>query len=202
MAEIDREIALFQKADRRRILEEQLQKKRETWDIRKKITYTLDILIDGIKKGTQYLYALKLEFEEKTVFNGKFKIPFIKNFFDVMQETADEIIFVSNKRKVTCMMRSITCQEPKEIERWSEETAEGLKKAGLRVGEYRAQSVNQMKYFCFEVPTAAGDSYNLSFCLKKGLQIYTGVLNCLGEDKDGMGLLLEALILVTEEWNR
>ena len=72
MAEIDREIALFQKADRRRILEEQLQKKRETWDIRKKITYTLDILIDGIKKGTQYLYALKLEFEEKTVFNGKF----------------------------------------------------------------------------------------------------------------------------------
>ena len=194
MAEIDREIALFQKADRQRILEEQLQKKRETWDIRKKITYTLDTLTDGIRKGTQYLYALKLEFEKKTVFSGKFNIPFIKNFFDVMEETEDGIIFVSNKRKVTCMMRSIICQEPKEIERWSEETLEGLKKVGLHVGEYRMQSVNQMEYFCFEIPTAAGDAYSISFCFKKGLQIYTGVLNCLSEEKDGMGLLLEALI--------
>ena len=168
MAEIDREIALFQKADRQRILEEQLQKKRETWDIRKKITYTLDTLTDGIRKGTQYLYALKLEFEKKTVFSGKFNIPFIKNFF----------------------------------ERWSEETLEGLKKVGLHVGEYRMQSVNQMEYFCFEIPTAAGDAYSISFCFKKGLQIYTGVLNCLSEEKDGMGLLLEALILVIEEWNR
>ncbi len=32
--------------------------------------------------------------------------------------------------------------------------------------------------------------------------MYTGSLNCMQEDRDGMGLLLEALVLVAEEMNQ
>ena len=126
MAEIDREIALFQRANRERIQEEQLQEKREAWDIKKKITYNVEALIHGIKSGKQYLYALKLEFETRKIFEEQFKIPFIKDFFDVIEETSDNIFFVSNKRKVTLMAQAIRFPKFNEVENWSEKTIEKL----------------------------------------------------------------------------
>ena len=202
MAEIDREIALFQRANRERIQEEQLQEKREAWDKKKKITYNVEALIHGIKSGKQYLYALKLEFETRKIFEEQFKIPFIKDFFDVIEETSDNIFFVSNKRKVTLMAQAIRFPKFNEVENWSEKTIEKLEKLGLHVKKDHSRIVNQMEYFCYEIPTSAGDSYNISFYIKKGHQVYTGTINCLSENKDGMGLLLEALILVMEEMNR
>lgn len=202
MAEIDREIALFQRADRERIQEERLQEKREAWDIKKKLTYSVETLINGIKSGKQYLYALKLEFETRTIFNERFSLPFIKDFFDDMKETSDEVFFVSNKRNVTLMIRSVTCQGTKEGENWPEETLEKLDLLGLHVRKSHSRIVEQMEYVCYEIPTSAGDSYNVSFWIKKGQQVYIGAMNCLSKDKDGMGLLLEALILVMEEMNR
>ncbi len=60
--ELDRAIALFERENREMEQKEQKNLEREKYDPKKRITYTLEQLITGIKQGKQYIYTLKLCF--------------------------------------------------------------------------------------------------------------------------------------------
>lgn len=199
--EIDRDIALMQREYRESELEEERKKKFEKYDLKKKIKYTLEELIEGIKRGKQFLYMLKIEFHIKTILDGNLKIPYMINFFDVIEDKPENLFLVSSKRKVSMVATAIPWEQMKPLQDWMESIKDSLEKINLHPQIGSLQTVNQMEYFSYEIPTSEGKTYNLIFRYPKEGKIYSATLNCMSEDKEGMGLLLEAIIYVIEDIN-
>lgn len=201
--EIDLAIALLEKQDREDVQEAINAQDSARYDLKKLITYSLEELIAGIKSGKQYLYALKMLFEPRDVLNGRWKIPQIIDFFDIVSDEPETLIMTSSKRKVSNVfsMAAGGRMEPPFTE-WIAHTKKTLRGMNLYMKLDHSDTVNQMEYFCYELPTSEGITYNVHFrCLKQGV-LFSGALNCMNKDKDGMGLLLEAMIHVMEEMNR
>lgn len=201
--EIDQTIALLQKEYRGREEREERQRKIDLHDPRENITYTLEQLIAGIKSGEQYIYTLKLLFETRAVMDGQWTIPFILDFFDFEKDDATNVLLVNNQRNtsmaaVTIPMETIMLP----LENWVPRSIEALKGQNLHVRQVKAQAVNQMEYFCYELPTSESRMYNVQFRIIKNEQMCVGGFCCKLDDKEGMGLLMEAMVYVMEEMNR
>jgi len=201
--EIDQTIALLQKENRERIREESRQEERDLYDPKKRITYTLEELIAGIKSGKQYLYTLKMNFEPRAVLGGQWRIPFITDFYDLFSDEPDNLLMTSNKRNVS-MAAVVVPNEGVNLslQEWIDQMKTKFKEMNLYMMPLESRVVNQMEYFCYELPTSAGMSYNVQFRCVKDKQIYNGSFFCMNEEKEGMGLMLEAMVHVMEEMNR
>lgn len=99
--ELDRTIALLQREQWEKEEKEAGQREQDPNDPKKRITYTLEELIQGIRSGKQYLYTLKLEFEPMEILKGSFRIPFIRDFYDVVENEPDSLLLVSSRRKAS-----------------------------------------------------------------------------------------------------
>lgn len=200
--EIDREIAFMQQAYQASELKEQREKEYEKYDLKRKIKYSLPELEEGIKSGKQFLYALKIEFIMKEVLDGNLQIPYMLDFFDVIDDKPENLFLVSSKRKVSMVATVIPNVQLRTMEDWMSTLKESVKKLNLYATMGAPQVVNQMEYFSYEVPTSEGVTYNLMFRYPKNEKIYSGSFNCMIEEKEGMGLLLEAMIRMIESFNR
>lgn len=201
--DVDLSIALLQKEKWIREQEEIRQQERDKYDPRKWMTYTLEGLIEGIRSGKQLLYSLLMEFEPKEVFDGKLKLPYIKNFFILEKEEPETVIWGSERPKMSLMISCIPCQGAKQSQKeWVDQSVAKLRELKLRARLLQTQKTGRMEYFCYEVPSAEGVVYNISFRYQKEEYLYAGNLNCMNKDKEGMGLLMEALLYVTEEMNQ
>lgn len=201
--ELDQSIALLQKEQWIREQEEIRQKERDKYDLKKQIKYTLEELIEGVKSGKQFLYALKMEFEPREVFDSGLKLPYIKNFFSVEKEEPDSLFWGCDKRKVSMVIMCISNSRIKQpFKEWVAQSKDALRASNLKVRLLHSKAVGKMEYFCYEAPTSEGVTYNITFRYTKAGKIYVGSYNCMNEDKEGMGLLLEALVHVTEEINQ
>lgn len=201
--EIDQTIALLQKENRERIEEESRQKERDLYDPKKRITYTLEELIAGIKRGEQYLYTLKLSFETKKVLGGQWRIPVPADFYDVFHDERDNLLMTNSKRNVS--MAAVAVPVPgslPELSEWMSQIKKKLKEMKLNMKPVSSKTVGRMEYFCYELPTSAGLSYNVQFRCIKNMQMFTGSFFCMNEEREGMGLMLEAMVHVIEEQNR
>lgn len=199
--EIDKEIALMQSAYRANQLEEERKKDFEKYNLKKKIKYTLEEMIEGIKSGKQYLYTLKIEFDTKAILDDGLKIPYMIHFFDVVDDKPENLFLVSSRRKISMNATVIPWEQMRPLQDWMEFTKYSLEKINLHPKIGSMQTVNQMEYFSYEIPTSEGRTYNLIFRYPKDRKIYSATLNCMSEDKEGMGLLLEAMIHVIEDMN-
>lgn len=199
--EIDQSIAVFVKENWERELDEIRQQENAGYDLKTKVTYTLEELIDGVRRGQQFLYTLKMNFEPKEILGGGFTIPFITDFFDVVEDRPENLLLASSRHNVSMVAGAVPCEQMKPLREWVAQTEEGLKSLNLSVKMFCIESKERMEYFCFEIPTSKGKSYNVTFRYPKGELVYSGTLNCLSEEKAGMGLLLEALVHVAEEMN-
>lgn len=201
--EIDQKIALLQKEFRRKEEEEALQRKMDLYDPRKKITYTLEQLVSGIKSGEQYIYTLKLLFETRAVMNGQWNLPLILDFFDVLRDGNTSLVLVNIFRKVSVAAVALPSEMALlPLEDWVSRSVAALKGQNLSILQMKTQAVNQMEYFCYQLFTSEGPTYNIQFRILKNGQMCTGNFCCRFEDRDGMGLLLEAMVCVMEEMNR
>ena len=200
--EMDLSIARFIKEYWEREEAEERERLRKQYDPKERITYTLEELIEGIRKGQQYLYTLPLEFEPRRLLGGRFTIPNIKDFFDVEDDEPEAVLLASNKRKVALSLSVAPCKKVKQsMDQWIGQTREKFKEMHWVMKPERKKSMGNMDYFCFVMPTAEGRLYNVMFRLHKDEQLYAGVLNCPEEDRKGMGLLLEAMVHVMQEMN-
>lgn len=200
--ELDRDIALLQRAQRERELEELRKRELEEYDWKKKIKYTLDELKEGIKSKKQYLYMLKIEFETRTILDGGLSIPCMIDFFDVVDDKPESILLASTKRKISMAATVIPKTEVIPLEAWAKGTKDGLEQLSLYAQIGTMNTVRSMEYFSYEVPTSEGTTYNLMFRYPRGEKMYSGAFNCMSQEKEGMGLLLEAVVHVIEEMNR
>ncbi|MCM1259099.1 MAG: hypothetical protein NC307_14785 [Roseburia sp.] len=201
--EMDCSIALFIREQREREEEEKRRELREKHDPRKWISYTLEELTEGIKKGKQYIYTLRLEFETRELLSGRIKIPYIKDFFDVNDDEPETALLASNRHKVTMNISDAPCNNPQQpFEEWIAQTKEAMKAMHLHMKLEKKETVGEIEYFCFTMPTSAGQVYSVMFRLQKNGRLCVGASNCMEEEREGMGLLLEAMVHVIEEINR
>ena len=201
--EMDLSIALFIREQRKRDQEAQRESQESSYDLKAHITYTLEDLIEGVRRGKQYLYTLRLEFEPRKLLEGRITIPYIKNFFDVEEDGAETALLASNQRKAA--MNFSHCGDKileLSLDEWMAETKELMKKMHLYIKPERKKSLGNLEYFCFTVPTSGGRLYNVTFRMRKDGRLYAGALNCPEKEREGMGLLLEAVVCVIEEMNR
>ncbi len=200
--EMDLSIARFIKEYWERQEEEEQERLRKQYDPRERVTYTLEELIEGIRKGHLYLYTLLLKFEPRALLGGRITIPYIKNFYDVEDDEPGAVLFASNKRKSTISLSFAPCKKGKQsMDQWINETRERFKEMRWIMKPERKKSMGDMEYFCFVMPTSEGRLYNVMFRFFKEEQLYAGVMNCPEEDRKGMGLLLEAMVYVIQEMN-
>lgn len=200
--EIDRSIALYLREQWEREEEEKRKSFKEQYDPKSYIKYTLEELIEGIRKKEQYLYTLRLEFEEKKLLDGRLVIPFIKDFFDAIDDESQTVLLASNKRHVTMTFSDTPCGKTGcTMDAWIAGTESRLKAMHLHMKVEKKNTLGSMEYICCTMPTSQGYLYNVVFQMQKGDRIYAGALNCPEEDKEGMGLLLEAVAHVIEEMN-
>ena len=201
--EMDLAIARFIRDQWERQEEEEKERLRKQYEPKERITYTLEELIEGIRKGRQYLYTLLLEFETKELLDGRLTIPFIKNFYDVEQNEAGMVFLASNVRKVVFSVSDAPCTKTKmSLDKWITQTKEAMKDLRIYIKPGKKAAIGNMEYFCYTAPTSKGRLYNIVFRLQKGDRIYAGNFNCPEEEQKGMGLLLEAMVHVIEEMNR
>lgn len=199
----DQVIALLQREYRDREEKEEWQKKIDMYDPKKSIVYTLDQLIDGIKSGEQYIYFMKLLFETREVLDGQWKIPYILDFFDMENYEKELLQLFSNKRNVNMSAMSIPVEQIQlPNDGWISRSVKALNTYNLKIKVVKTQSINQLDYFCYEMPTKDGTVYNVQFRIVKKEHICVGNYNCMLDDKDGKGLLIEAMVCVMEELNR
>ncbi len=201
--EIDLAIARFVREDREQKEEEERQRAMDMYDPRKNTTYTLEELMGGIRKGKQYLYTLLLEFEPRQPLEDAFTIPFIKDFFDEEEHHPQMVLLASTKRKVAMNLMYVQCSQAQQsLEEWAKEVQKNMKDARLPVKLEQSRKLGSMEYFCSMMPSAAGRIYQIMFRMQKGDRLYMGVMNCMEKEREGMGLLLEAIVCLTEEMNR
>lgn len=200
--EMDLSIALFVREQRERAEEEKRARAWEEIDPKARIKYTVEELAEGIRKGEQFLYTLKMEFAPREVLAGRFTMPYVRDFFDVEADEPEAIILLSNKRKVSVSISDMPCREVAQpLDEWVSQTKEMMAEKHLHIRPVRKKSLGRMEYFCFTLPTAEGRLYNVAFRFQKGDRLYTGALNCPVEEQEGMGLLLEAMVHVMWEMN-
>ena len=200
--EMDLSIARFIREQWEREEEEERERLRKQYDPKERITYTLEELIEGIRSGKQYLYTLRMEFEPRQLLEGRFTIPYIKDFFDVEDDRPESLLLASNKRKVTMTFSDSPCKKVRQpLEQWIAQTREAVKEFHWHMKPERKKSMGNMEYFSFVMPTAEGKLYNVMFRFQKGERLYVGAMNCPEEERKGMGLLLEAMVYVIDEMN-
>lgn len=201
--EMDQSIALFVRECREKEAEEEKERIREQYDPKQRITYTLEEMVDGIRRGKMYLYTLRMEFGTKELLSGRITVPYIKDFFDVVEEEEETALLASNKRKVSFNISDTPCKKAvQSFEEWVSLTKEAMKNLHIYIKPEKKAVVGELEYFCYVSPTSVGRLYNVMFRMQKGERICVGALNCMEEEKKGMGLLLEAIVLMIEEMNR
>jgi len=144
------------------------------------------------------------QYDPRKLLEGRFTIPFIKDFFDVVDDEPGTIaLLASNRHKVTFSLSDAPCKKAAQsMDEWIRQTAAVMEKKNLHMKVEYKKVIGNMEYFCYMMPTAEGSLYNIMFRMQKEERIYAGALNCLKEEKEGMGLLLEAMVHVMEEMNR
>lgn len=201
--ELDLATARFIKEHQDWERQEEVERLLKQFDLKENISYTLDELAEGIRKGEQQLYTELLKFEPRRLLDGRITIPYVKDFFDAEHDKPDKAFFVSNENTVAITILDIPCEGiPQSLEEWITAICEPLKEYHWHIKPTKKKSMGNMEYFCFVMPTAKGKLYNVTFRYHKDGRLFVGTMNCPEEEKDGMGLLLEAMVYVTVELNR
>lgn len=201
--ELDLATARFIKEQQIRETEEELERLLKQYDPKENISYTLEELAEGIRKGEQYLYTVRMEFEPRQLLDGRITIPYMKDFFDLELDEPDSAFLVSNRNNVAMTISDAPCEKVMQpLEEWISGISEPLKEYHWHIKPVQKKSMGNMEYFCFVMPTAKGKIYNVMFRYHKGGRLCVGGMNCPEEEQKGMGLLLEAMVYVILEMNR
>lgn len=201
--ELDLATARFIKEQQDWARQEEVERLLKKFDPKENITYTLEELIEGIRKGEQQVYTELLEFEPRRLLDGRISIPYIRDFFDLELDEPESAFFVSNRNTSAMTISDVQCEKVVQpLEEWMTGIIEPLKEYHWHIKPVKKKSMGSMEYFCFVMPTAKGKLYNVMFRYHKDGRICIGAMNCPEEEKDGMGLLLEAMVYVIVELNR
>lgn len=108
--ELDLATARFIKEQQDWERQEEVERLMKKFDPKENITYTLEELIEGIRKGEQQLYTELLEFEPRRLLDGRISIPYIRDFFDLELDEPESAFFVSNRNTSAMTISDMPCE--------------------------------------------------------------------------------------------
>lgn len=196
MAALDEKIAMLER-------EQRLEKRKSEQPLVEAVEkprLSIDEIRLGIQKG-HFFVPEDREFIFKTVFLFPEKIPmiYIDDFYTDQQETDEMVIYVNNNKN----MGQTLVHLPEEMENisvdaWAEQIKSGMKKEGLYADIVKKKSLDKLDYIIYRTPSKRGWIYNIIFRIHKEKRNIVGAYNCMEEDKDTYGLLMEAMVLETQ----
>ena len=191
MMRTDEKIAILEKQKR---LE---QKEKEKEEKRQELTfsYTVEELKEKIPSKKLMLGFLKIVLEMKTVTEGNLKIPFIIDFFDVIEEKEQSVWYASNQYNVTFVL--VFLKEKKKrmpISEWKKFLVKEMRGNQIFMDVKKTKEMEKLDYICYETPSGKGTFYNITFQLNEEKGYFVGTFGCDQKQKETMGVLLEAMV--------
>ncbi len=217
--EMDRSIALLARAAREeREREEQrgieaetpgtpdtssTSKTPDTPDTKESPAYTREELMEGIRKGQVMFDGLSISFTEREILCGAWRFPWMEGFFDTEREEKDCVFWSCKEWAVSMILALGDCTgEQPSMEEWIQGAVDVLKDGNLYPRLLNRQKQGDLEYFSYRLPTAGGRTYSIGFRWEREGKLLGGTFTCMERDREWMGVLLEAVLLVMEERNR
>lgn len=193
---LDEKIAMLERGQR---LEKRKSEHPLVDNIEKK-QLSIDDMRLGIQEG-HILFPEDREFVFKTIFLFPEKIPMIciEDFYTDQQETEEMVIYVNNNNNVGQTLIHLPQEMEKiSVESWAEQIKNGMKKEGMYADIIKKKSMEKLDYIVYRTPSKQGWIYNIIFRIHRDKWNIVGAYNCMDDDKDTYGLLMEAMILETQ----
>ncbi len=194
----DERIALL---DRMRRMKEQEEKEGKVQEQKKKIL-TLEQALKAVSDGKLELEDGRLlEFETRTYF--KEELPFVcfRNFYQASQEEESGLILVNHDKNVSQIMSwSTEKRAAKTLQQWSNLLVNGMAANRMYARILKKKSLEKIEYLCFEVPAGEKRVWNLMFRFKNQWEGFSVNYNCMQEDVEFYGILLEAMMVHLNRW--
>ncbi len=193
---LDEKIAQMERERRKK---EKEKEKEATAPVKK---LTLQEALEGICAGEMRLYEGEhLEFETHVYSDQKVPMILFKNFHQAFKEDKEGVIYINHSKEVSQILSWPKAKiKPVTFDQWSNQLVNGMASNGLHAKVGEKKQLDYLEYICFDVPTGKGWLYNIVFRRKGKEQSLTGNYNCLKEDKDTYGIILEAMIVAMDQW--
>lgn len=187
---IDEKIALVEKEYRKSLKEAQEPEEKETRSI-----YTLEEVREKIHQGFLFVNFDMLHFDTLDILGGALKIPFIKDYFDVVENGDQTTLLASNHFGTSLTAAKFDeVKERNAVGTWSKFMKKAMQENKFYCDIKKEKALKHVDYICYETPTAKGLTYNITFRLIEEKQWFVGTFNCQQEEKFSTGQLFEAFI--------
>ena len=180
----DEKIAILEKQKRLEQREKEKEEKRQELTF----SYTVEELKEKIPSKKLMLGFLKIVLEMKTVTEGNLKIPFIEDFFDVIEEKEQSVWYASNQHNVTFVL--VFLKEKKKrmpISEWKEFLVKEMRGNQIFMDVKKTKEMEKLDYICYETPSGKGTFYNITFQLNEEKGYFVGTFGCDQKQKETMG---------------
>ena len=127
----------------------------------------------------------------------------MEGFFDTEREEKDCVFWSCKEWAVSMILALGDCTgEQPSMEEWIQGAVDVLKDGNLYPRLLNRQKQGDLEYFSYSLPTAGGRTYSIGFRWEREGKLLGGTFTCMDQDREWMGVLLEAVLLVMEERNR
>jgi hypothetical protein len=196
---LDEKIAILEKEKRYELRNED----NKNSDISNGIKSSLEKLISDIKLGKVFVGFNTLEFEKREITKEKLVIPFASDFFENIEEQ-ENIVSYENYEEVVSLIITLLYEKKKrpQLKAWQKSFKKDmLETQRLYVSITKSCRLKNLDYLCYETPTSKGRLYNVMFQYVKDDMYYVGVFICENNKKDTIGIMLEAIVNVIDDYN-
>ena len=189
---LDETIALMEQRQRQKNIKIVEEDKNEDH-----ISLTVEEMRKKIREGILYLPGCgELHFKEHMVFPEHIPWIFIDEFYTECQETEDTIIFVNNEKNVgQTLIHLPEDMEKLEMDEWEKQIKTGMKESGTYVEIIKKEELKVLDYISYRTPSKMGWIYNIIYRIHKENWRVIGGGNCLEQDMDTYGRLMEAIVM-------
>lgn len=197
MAYTDERIAMLEREHRRQKSEKEAPKKEEKAETQ----MTLEEMLKAVREGSVVFPANeKFTFEVRSYFEDHIPMVLIKDFYTGVDEEEGVAIFVNHDKDISQVL-TVSDKEMGQdsIGSWKKQLMLGMKAAGTYAEVTKEKVMENLDYLCYRTPTGKGWIYNFIFRIHAGSNRVVGNYNCLEKNKKTYGLMLEALLLRTNE---
>ena len=191
MERLDEKIAALERLRRM----EQREDKKEGTETEQHLL-DMEEMREGIQAGGLFLPGKgELLFKTETCFAEEIPLIYLDGFYTDRQETEQGMILVNNREN----MGQTLIHLPSEMERlgmegWADQIRQGMKAKGFYADIIKKEQMGTLDYIAYRLPSKDGWVYNIIYRIhKKGWRVIGGS-NCMDQDRDTYGRLLEAMI--------
>lgn len=196
MTYTDERIAMLEREHRR-----QREEKPQTKEDRAQTYMTLKEMLEAVRAGSVvFPDNEKFSFEVRNCFEDRIPMVLVKDFYTGVDEEEGVAIFVNHDKDISQVLTVSDKELGKDsIGSWKKQLMLGMKAAGTYAEVTKEKVMENLDYLCFRTPTGKGWVYNFIFRIHTGSNRVVGNYNCLEKNKRTYGLMLEALLLRTNE---